>query len=74
MKIKTSFKLGYMSEAGYRHFPLAYFAYGTNGFTLTLIGCSITIKLWEENKSNLQKVSSEQIEQNRSSAYNRTIT
>lgn len=47
--IKDNFKLnynfGYISDEGYRHFPILYFAYGTNGFTLCILGLTITIKL-----------------------------
>lgn len=43
-KIKTTFKFqAGVSKGGYMHFPLAYFAYGRNGFSLCLLFVSITI-------------------------------
>lgn len=43
---KFDYKFAYLSKEGYRHFPILYFAYGTNGFTLCVLGATITIKLW----------------------------
>lgn len=45
MKITPTFKFGNLSKEGYRHFPLLYFAYGSNGFQITVLGLTITIKL-----------------------------
>lgn len=43
---KFDYKFGHLSKEGYRHFPVIYFAYGTNGFSLCLLGATITVKLW----------------------------
>jgi len=45
MKIKTSTKFGNISKEGYRHFPLLYFAYGSDGFIICILGFCLTIKL-----------------------------
>lgn len=47
IKVTPSFQFAKLSKQGYRHFPILYFAYGTNGFILTLIGCSLTFK-WDK--------------------------
>ena len=44
--LKFDYKFGHLSKEGYRHFPIIYFAYGTNGFSLCLLGATITVKLW----------------------------
>ncbi len=42
--MKISFKKNWgMSKAGYYHCPLLYFAFGRNGFTLTIIGLSLLV-------------------------------
>jgi len=46
MKASAIFKFGYITDNGYRHFPILYFAYGSNGFVICIIGLSITVKLW----------------------------
>lgn len=43
---KFDYKFGHLSKEGYRHFPIIYFAYGTNGFSLCILGATITVKLW----------------------------
>jgi len=43
--IKFDYQFGKL-ENGYRHFPIVYFAYGSNGFVLCILGLSVTIKLW----------------------------
>lgn len=44
--LKFDYSFGCLSKEGYRHFPMLYFAYGSNGFTICLIGATITCKLW----------------------------
>jgi hypothetical protein len=48
MTIKTEYKFGNLSEEGYRHFPIIYLAYGSNGFCLCILGLIVTVKLWKE--------------------------
>lgn len=43
---KFDYKFGHLSKNMYRHFPMLYFAYGKNGFSLCLLGATITCKLW----------------------------
>lgn len=43
---KFDYKFGHISKEGYRHFPILYFAYGANGFSLCILGATITAKLW----------------------------
>ena len=43
---KFDYKFGHLSKEGYRHFPIIYFAYGNNGFSLCILGATITVKLW----------------------------
>ena len=43
---KFDYRFAYLSKEGYRHFPVLYFAYGTNGFSLCIMGATITAKLW----------------------------
>jgi len=43
--IKFNYQFGNLSEEGYRHFSILYFAYGTNGFLINILGLSITVKL-----------------------------
>lgn len=44
--VTIEYKFGYLSEAGYRHFPMLYLAWGKNGFSLCIIGLTITVKMW----------------------------
>ena len=44
MKVTPSFQFAKISDGGYRHFPLLYLAYGKDGFMITIIGCSLTVK------------------------------
>jgi hypothetical protein len=43
--IRIIYKFGYISKEGYRHFPILYFAYGKDGFSICILGMVITIKL-----------------------------
>lgn len=43
---KFDYRFGYLSKEKYRHFPIIYLAYGTNGFSLCILGATITVKLW----------------------------
>ena len=43
---KIDYKFGHLSKEGYRHFPIIYFAYGKNGFSVCILGATITVKLW----------------------------
>lgn len=42
--IKFSYKFGFLSPEGYRHFPVFYFGYGSNGFGITILGLTMTVK------------------------------
>jgi len=41
---QLEYKFGYLSKEGYRHFPCLWFAYGRNGFTLSILGLITTIR------------------------------
>ena len=41
---QLEYKLAYKSKEGYRHFPILWFAYGRNGFTVSILGLITTIK------------------------------
>ena len=45
MKVKRSFKFGEISQGGYKHYPIIYFAHGTDGFLITVFGFTLTVKL-----------------------------
>lgn len=44
-RFKFSYNFAYISKEGYRHLPILYLAYGSNGFTVCIIGATITIRL-----------------------------
>lgn len=44
--LKFDYKFGHLSKEGYRYFPIIYFAYGKNGFSLCILCATITVKLW----------------------------
>jgi hypothetical protein len=46
MSVKFDYSFGELSEGGYRMYPLLFFAHGTNGFVLCILGASATVKLW----------------------------
>lgn len=50
MKVSFKWQAG-LSKAGYMHFPLAYLAYGRNGFSICLLCLSITIG-WDKDPAN----------------------
>lgn len=43
---KFDYSFGRLSEGGYRHYPILYFAHGSNGFTFCILGATPTAKLW----------------------------
>lgn len=43
---KFDYTFGHLSGEGYRHYPILYFAHGSNGFVLCILGATFTIKLW----------------------------
>lgn len=45
MKITSSFKFGWLSKGGYRHYPILYLAHGKDGFSLSVFGLYIIVKL-----------------------------
>lgn len=45
MKIKGNFKFGEISQGGYKHYPILYFAHRTDGFLITVFGFTLTVKL-----------------------------
>ncbi len=46
-RLDISYKFGYLGPLNaYRHYPILWFAHGTNGFTFCILGLTITAKLW----------------------------
>lgn len=43
-RFSFTYNFGYMTENRYKHYPIIWFAKGSNGFTFCVIGATITVK------------------------------